>query len=296
MTALQRSMTRGQRLGSLSSPVGRRGRRAAISAIAAFGVGTALGSAVVGQAVTRGSAAVLDQPKIQVAVERDVDLSVRDPDLSCAGACTETSGDLAVPPQFLIPTIVHVPTKIDNYGLFAEEHGGIPAYREYIRLVVTSSSDAPVVIQRIEPRTLSRREAKVGWYVTSVPAGCGGGQEEPTYVTVDLSQKTPEITDSWPQDRNGRRLALTATRTDPLVFDVEAIPGPQYVEWALDVFYTINGKAGTYSTDGLFSGDPFRITGLVRGRADGYRPDYDGQLLKMTDAPDAEGSPGTVLC
>jgi hypothetical protein len=260
-----------------------------------------LTGAVVGYAVTRGGTAVLDRPKIQVAVtlneQPTYDFS-SPPPKGCNAACWK--GIKRIAPVFLVPTEEPPnPLPKDIYSWVKDR--GIPAYRQTIRLTITSSqADAPVVITGIRARVIRREMPSTGWFILGEDPGCGDGDLDPVPVEIDLSGQRPTYDyTSWPQDNRGAPAPLRATKESPQIIDIDADPGGYLVEWELLVDYTLNGTVDHYSVSS--NSEPLRVTALLPGRAKAYQTkieelfDPSPTSLQPTETA-ALGDPPVIIC
>jgi hypothetical protein len=110
-----------------------------------------------------------------------------------------------IAPVFLVP--MEEPPKPlpkDIYSWIKDR--GIPAYRQTIRLTITSSQDdAPVVINGIRARIIKREMPSTGWFILGEDPRCGDGELDPVPVEIDLSSRQGTTIDytSWPEDKRG---------------------------------------------------------------------------------------------
>jgi hypothetical protein len=171
---------------------------------------------------------------------------------------------------FLVPKEEEVPEPLpqDIYS-WAKQHG-IPAYRQTIRLIISSTDDTPVVITGIRGRVISRETPPEGWFVLQDDPSCGGGELEPKPVLIDLGRSRTNYS-TWPRDDSGAPKPLEANEDSHQVIDIDADPGGDLVEWELLVDYSLGGKDDTYTV--REKNEPLRVTGLVPGRATAYQPD-----------------------
>jgi hypothetical protein len=268
--------------------------------VGGLGLLTALTSALVAYAVTRGGTAIFDRPRIQVAVilnEQPTYDFTSPPPKGCNAACWK--GIKRIAPVFLVPTEdPPKPLPEDIYSWVKDR--GIPAYRQTIRLTITSRDDTPVVITGIRARIIRQEMPPTGWFVLGEDPRCGDGDLDPVPVEIDLSGPRPAIdyTD-WPQDDRGAPAPLRATKESPQIIDIDADPGGYLVQWELLVDYTLNNTVGHYSVSS--DSEPLRVTALLPGRAKAYQPNNYAEFGKpLTSLQPAEtpvlGDPPVISC
>jgi hypothetical protein len=132
-----------------------------------------------------------------------------------------------------------------------------------------------VIIQSISPIIVQRSEALAGWFTSD--RGCGGVDVREALISLDLDPPTIRFSDGESQGEQRLALTLQVTRSDVEVIDVVATARTATVDWMLEIRYTVNGRSDVLRVDN--NGTPFRVSGLVNGRAQAYQL-LDGKLQR----------------
>ena len=213
-----------------------------------------------------------------------------------AGAGTFFSGHVYAPYYVVPRTRVASPAAIGQTDLakmakaegfldyaWMNAHGAVPGSPQIVRLEVRGKGDEPVIVNAIRAKVVSRQTPVDGWYIAA--PGCGA---EPVRVAaIDLD--TPRPTVGYVDARGeSTHLALSVTRTDAELIELQASTRHASFAWQAEVFYSGPKGDGSLTVDD--HGSPFRVT--TETGSDGYRPDFaasDGPSLKREHRWDKRG-------
>jgi hypothetical protein len=145
---------------------------------------------------------------------------------------------------------------------WAQQHGAVAGSPQIVRLEIRARGDEPVTVTAIRATVATRAEPIDGWYVASPACGV----EPIRTAVIDLDQPTPKvlfIDDSG----SPAPLALSVTRTDLELVELQASSERSTVDWVAEVFYS--GPEGDGSITVSDDGRPFRVSS--ESASDGYR-------------------------
>jgi len=121
-----------------------------------------------------------------------------------------------------------------------------------------------VVIHSVRARILGRSEIPPGIHVSDPSEQCGG-DVFPIYVDMKLDAD-PVKTIAYRATADGVQhqlpddWAISVSQDDVEVLDIEAFAFTRYVQFVLELDYTVAGRTGTMRIDD--SGQPLRVTGV----------------------------------
>jgi hypothetical protein len=159
---------------------------------------------------------------------------------------------------------------------WAQRHGAVAGSPQIVRLEIRAKGDEPITINAIGANVLERREPVEGWYVASPICGF-----EPIRVgLIDLDEPSP--TARFLDDAGSPApLALSVTRTDVELVELQASSGRSAIDWAPEIFYS--GPEGEGSLTVSDDGHPFRVSS--ERASDGYTFGFVGETSSLVREP-----------
>lgn len=179
--------------------------------------------------------------------------------------------DLALVTSALVSDPAHsisdVPSdRFDSFGWRSVTYdwSNVAAAVHTVRLEFRTEQERPVVIERIEPRILSRNDPIAGWFIGN--GGCGSLPIRTGVLNLDEDIPRVQIYDA----DNTKIDALTVTASDVEIVEVFAHTRRWLVEWTLDIHYSTSSGPSVISIDN--DGSPFRLSTEVG--SEGYSVEW----------------------
>jgi hypothetical protein len=145
---------------------------------------------------------------------------------------------------------------------WAQRRSAVAGSPQIVRLEIRAKGDEPITVNAIRANVLARQEPVEGWYVAS--PGCG--VEPVRTAIIDLDQPAPTV-QFIDESGSPAPLALSVTRTDIELVELQAASEQSTVDWVAEVFYS--GPEGDGSITVSDDGHPFRVSS--EQASDGYR-------------------------
>jgi hypothetical protein len=150
-----------------------------------------------------------------------------------------------------------------DWHIWATKQAGIPAGWSRVRMTLSGHLDATVLVDQVRIRVHERRPRSQGAYVR---CRTGGADAVPRGFTVDLDNDPPSV---WPVSPGGdpanAPLAVSVSKGEVEIFEVEARATRDIVEWTAELTVIVNGKRDLLRIND--AGKPFVTAGT-----DGFSP------------------------
>jgi hypothetical protein len=168
--------------------------------------------------------------------------------------------DAARVPEFTIPRpisqIPPPPAGSNPQGRYKWAHhlGGIDTGSSLVRLIVSGTSESPVLVQDLQIKVVSRERPIQGSLISFLGQGAG---QAVRFFEIDLDDPQPTAEYVGSEGGPEARFPLRVTSTETEVFDLLAHTEGCDCSWVAELAYTAEGEDGLMTIDG---GQPFRTT------------------------------------
>jgi hypothetical protein len=138
---------------------------------------------------------------------------------------------------------------------WAHALGGVDAGESLVRVIVSGTSESPVVLHRLHVKVVSRKPPLEGSLISYLGLGAPMSVR---YFDVDLDADPPSLDYRTADGQTVERFPFRVAETEDEVLDIYAHTFRSDCEWMLELTYTSDGVTGARNIDD--QGMPFRTT------------------------------------